>query len=151
MRIFFLLFLVLLPEQAVAWGPGVHLALGSQVLASVQYLSSVVASAICAYPQVFLYGSLSADIFIGKGCRFTPTHSHNWSLGFDLLKGAESPRQQAYAYGYLAHLAADVIAHNYFVPNMLDILPMPEKMAHVFVEMQADREVCHSVDRKSVV
>ncbi len=139
---FFLLLFLFLPDQAFAWGPGVHLALGNQVLALARHLPSVVTSALCAYPQVFLYGSLSADIFIGKGCQFTPTHSHNWSLGLDLLKGSESLRQQAYAYGYLAHLAADVIAHNYFVPNMLGILPSPGKMAHVFVEMQADREVC---------
>jgi len=45
----------------------------------------------------------------------------------------------AYGYGYLTHLAADVVAHNYFVPNALATLNSGSKLSHVYVEAQADR------------
>lgn len=139
--IFIFLLLFLFPAEAWAWGPGVHLAIGDHVLTHLQGFAPVVASALTLHPQRFLYGCLSADILIGKGCRFTPTHSHNWSTGRTLLRQAESSEEAAYAYGYLSHLAADVIAHNYLVPNMLAFSAGHGKFSHTYVEMQADLRV----------
>ena len=95
------------------------MAIGNNVLAHLHLFAPSLASVLAAHPEQYLYGCLSADIFIGKGCKFTPTHSHNWDMGRTLLRQADSAEAQAYAYGYLSHLAADVIAHNYLVPNIL--------------------------------
>jgi hypothetical protein len=136
---FFLL--LLLPGDALAWGPGVHMAIGNHVLTHLHLLAPAVAAVLVAHPDQFLYGCLSADIFIGKGSAFTPTHSHNWDTGRALMRQAESAEAQAYAYGYLSHLAADVIAHNYLVPNMLGFSAGRGKFAHTYVEMLADLQV----------
>ncbi|WP_319582453.1 zinc dependent phospholipase C family protein [uncultured Pseudodesulfovibrio sp.] len=133
------IFVALLPDQALAWGPGVHLALGNAVLSNLGCLPPLLAAIISRHREAFLYGSLSADIFIGKGTRIKPGHSHNWVTGFKLLKSAGDTRVSAYAYGYLTHLAADVVAHNYFVPNALAALKSGSKLSHVYVEAQADR------------
>jgi len=135
------IFLLLLPGEALAWGPGVHMAIGNNVLAHLHFFAPALASALAAHPEQYLYGCLSADIFIGKGCAYTPTHSHNWDMGRALLRQAEEPEAQAYAYGYLSHLAADVIAHNYLVPNILGFSAGRGKFAHTYVEMLADLQV----------
>ena len=135
------LLILLLPSDALSWGPGVHMAIGNNVLAHLHLFPAAVASALSAHPESFLYGCLSADIFIGKGSAFKPTHSHNWDMGRALLRQAESAEAQASAYGYLSHLAADVIAHNYLVPNMLGFSAGRGKFAHTYVEMLADLQV----------
>lgn len=136
---FFLL--LLLPGEALAWGPGVHMAIGNNVLAHLHLFAPTLAAVLAAHPEQYLYGCLSADIFIGKGCAYTPTHSHNWDTGRALLRQAHDSEAQAYAYGYLSHLAADVIAHNYLVPNMLGFSAGRGKLAHTYVEMLADLQV----------
>ena len=129
-----------IPAEALAWGPGVHLALGNSVLANLGAMPPLIAGLLARHHDAFLYGCLSADIFIGKGTNFKPGHSHNWVTGFKLLNSANDPRVLSYAYGYLTHLAADVVAHNYFVPNTLWTMPSGGKLSHVYVEAQADRK-----------
>lgn len=129
----------LLPGQALAWGPGVHMVVGNWLLQNLAALPVGVAAALMEHPGQFLHGSLSADIFIGKGCKAKKGHSHNWESGFTLLERARSMQQRAYAYGYLAHLAADTVAHNVFVPGLFHTAPGPGKLAHVYLEAQADR------------
>lgn len=130
---------ILLPGAAWAWGPGVHLMAGNFVLANADLLPAGLAGLLPAWRDAFLYGCLSADIFVGKGSRLRPGHSHDWDTAFTLLGPGQSPRLRAYAHGYLTHLAADVVAHNYFVPNMLARTPATGTLSHVYVEMQADR------------
>jgi len=138
-----------LPEDALAWGPGVHLALGNSVLANLGWLPPLVAGLISRHHSAFLYGCLSADIFIGKGSSFRAGHSHNWVTGFKLLKSANDPRVSSYAYGYLTHLAADVVAHNYYVPNTMWNMPSGGKISHVYVEAQADQR--YATERESAL
>ncbi len=136
-----IVFVLLHAAEALAWGPGVHLATGNYLLAEAARFGPAVAALLGQHPGAFLYGCLSADIFIGKGSTFTPRHSHNWSTGFRLLNQSRTPLLAAYAYGYLTHLAADIVAHNYYVPAMLGITPGGGKLSHVLVEMRADWEV----------
>ena len=131
-------------EQALAWGPGVHLALGNHVLTSGSLIPPLVADLITRHPNMFLYGCLSADIFIGKGSKFTIGHSHNWSVGLKLLRSVHDDHLKSYAYGYLSHLAADTVAHNHYVPNAMGQAGAPTKLMHTYVEMQADRRVAWS-------
>lgn len=132
---------VLLPGEALAWGPGVHLAIGNQLLQNAGIFGPSLAALLTAHPQPFLYGTLSADIFVGKGCQAKPGHSHNWQVGLELLDNADSEGLRAYALGYATHLAADVLAHNHYVPTMLTLTPGGGKLSHVLLEMQADRRV----------
>lgn len=129
----------LFPGRANAWGPGVHIVTGNWVIQNLEKLNLPMGGAILQYPKQFLHGLLSADIFIGKGSKATQGHSHNWESGFRLLDRAGSEPEQAFAYGYLSHLAEDIVAHNVFVPGLLGSLPSVGKLAHVYLEAQADR------------
>lgn len=126
-------------SDAFAWGPGVHMVTGNWLLQNLVALPADVAASIMSHPGQFLYGILSPDIFIGKGSLNKKGHSHNWQTGLLLLRLAETAEQQAYAYGYLSHLAADTVAHNVFVPQSSDIAVGSGRLAHVYLEMQADR------------
>jgi len=108
---------VLAPAPAFAWGPVTHIALGVQVLATVITPSTPLQAALVNLPEVFLYGGLAPDIVQGR--RFQSRlrrHSHNWATGLGLMQSARGEREQAFVLGYLAHLAADVVAHNFFLP-----------------------------------
>jgi hypothetical protein len=106
------------PSPALAWGPVTHIALGVQVLATVITPEHPLQAILSNLPEVFLYGSLAPDIVQGRRLqsRFR-RHSHNWSTGLELLESAGGEHETAFAYGYLAHLAADVVAHNFFLPS----------------------------------
>jgi hypothetical protein len=111
-------FIALSAPPAFAWGPVTHIALGAQVLASVSTLEQPLQAILLSMPDAFLYGSLAPDIVQGR--RFQSRlrrHSHNWSTGFGLLSAARGSEEQAFALGYLAHLDADVLAHNFYLPT----------------------------------
>jgi hypothetical protein len=110
-------FLLLTPESALAWGPVTHIALGVQVLATVITPDHPLQATIANLPEVFLYGSLAPDIVQGRRLQSRlRRHSHNWATGLDLLSAARGAEQTAFALGYLAHLAGDIVAHNFFLP-----------------------------------
>jgi hypothetical protein len=147
--VFLGLFLVLglmAPIGAWAWGPGMHLALGNQILGNLHLLSASVADLLVRHSQAFLYGCLSADILVGKGRRLTPTHCHSWQAGLGMVQTVSDPQLLAYAHGYLTHLASDVVAHNYYVANMLQLGRSRGKLSHVYIEIQADRQTAYCPD-----
>jgi hypothetical protein len=132
----FALAALLLPTDALAWGGGIHLQLGSQILADLGSISGNVAALISAHPKDFLYGCLAPDITLGKKYTHTLLHCHNWGIGRVLLKEAKDDHQKACAYGYLCHLAADTVAHNYYVPYKI-IKSFPTiTMKHTYWEMR---------------
>src|SRR5512140_1458091 len=107
---------VLLPGTAQAWGPLAHLSFSAQALGNLSVLGLDVQAILHGHGNDFLYGSLAADIVVGKNLARYLHHCHNWKVGFDVYKLARQPSEQAFALGFLAHLAADTVAHNYFVP-----------------------------------
>ncbi len=110
-------FIVLSAEPAFAWGPVTHVALGVQVLASVITPEHPLQAVLLSLPETFLYGSLAPDIVQGRRLQSRlRRHSHNWATGFRLLAAAHDDDERAFALGYLAHLGADVVAHNFFLP-----------------------------------
>ena len=127
------------PSSAFAWGPGAHMVTGNWLLQNLAQLPVSVAASLMLAPGQFLHGCLSADIFIGKGSKAKKGHSHNWESGFSLLSRADGAQERAYAYGYLAHLAADTVAHNVFVPVLFHTAPGKGRLSHVYLEVQADR------------
>lgn len=133
--------LFLIPNEAFAWGPGVHIHISDWVLSNLALFPPSLAEILKNHRMAFFYGSLSADFFVGKGCKTKANHSHNWETGFNIFHKATSPHLQAYAYGYLSHLAADTVAHNFYVPSVMRSMPTQGKFTHVYVEMLADRMV----------
>jgi hypothetical protein len=108
--------LLVLPATAQAWGPLAHLSFSAQALGNLSVLGLNVRGILQEFGNDFLYGSLAADIVVGKNLARYMHHCHNWKVGFGVYKQARAPAEQAFALGFLAHLAADTVAHNYYVP-----------------------------------
>jgi hypothetical protein len=136
-----LLFQFILPADVWAWGPGIHASLAFGVIGDFGQVAPAIAGIIRAFPLEYLYGSLAADFFVGKGQKQKQGHSHNWETGFRFLSESGDDREAAYAYGFLSHLAADVIAHNYFIPELIHRASAPKLMGHLYWEVKADRFV----------
>jgi len=136
----FLIALLLFPADAFAWGAGVHLGLCLRLLAAPEALPVALQALLAAQPMDFLYGCIAADITLGKKHTHHLRHCHNWSVGRKLLEQGkkDSPAAEACAYGYLAHLAADTIAHNYFVPYKLTMTYNSVLLNHAYWEIRAD-------------
>lgn len=127
---------LLLPTDALAWGGGIHLQLGSQVLANLGLVAPDVAALLAVHPKDFLYGCLAPDITLGKKYTHSLLHCHRWGIGQTLLKEAETDHQKACAYGYLCHLAADTVAHNYYIPYKIIHTFPTITMKHTYWEMR---------------
>ncbi len=131
-------FLLLLPDNAFAWGPATHIYYGVELLKDLSVLSPWVASILTKFPHDFLYGCISADITVGKKYTHYRKHCHNWRIGYTILSEAESLAQKSFAFGYLNHLAADTIAHNFFVPSRMINVYSRKSLGHVYWEIRAD-------------
>jgi hypothetical protein len=136
-----LLALILTPAVAHAWTPGTHIFLGEAVMRSLPLLPSSVGELLAAFPYDFLYGSIAADTSIAKKYAATGRHRHSWNVGFEIYDNADSEPLRAFALGYLAHLAADSVAHNYFVPHQLTITSATAALGHSYWESRFDTHV----------
>lgn len=129
------------PSHAYAWGPGTHLETGLSLIKDAALFSPAIAVLLKKYRDEFIYGMVSPDVLIGKKLVGYYDHSHNWRVGWQILKKCRTDREKASAYGYLAHLAADVVAHNYYVPYMI-IKSFDGKMRdHTYWELRFDAHV----------
>jgi hypothetical protein len=128
-------------DGAWAWGPAVHTVISCNLLESFSQILPGIASVIQSFPNEYIYGSISADFFIGKGQKKKEGHSHNWDTGFKFLNEVNNDKEASYAYGFLSHLAADVVAHNYFVPDLVHRVSKWKKMGHIYSEALADKAV----------
>ncbi|HMI44937.1 MAG TPA: zinc dependent phospholipase C family protein [Gemmatimonadaceae bacterium] len=136
-----LLALVLTPAVAHAWTPGTHIFLGEAIMRSLALLPSSVAELLAAFPYDFLYGSIAADTSIAKKYAAAGRHCHSWNVGLEIHDNAESEPLKAFGLGYLAHLAADSVAHNYFVPHQLTITSSTAALGHSYWESRFDTHI----------
>ncbi len=136
--VFSFLLILIIPDTVLAWGPATHLEIGYSVLSNTNILVSPVKLLIETFPYDFLYGNVSADIVVGKNLVEELKHCHNWKIGFKLLKKADSNSQKAFAFGYLSHLAADTVAHNHFIPEMMIRSFSARTLRHIYWEMRFD-------------
>ncbi|MBI3599229.1 MAG: zinc dependent phospholipase C family protein [Nitrospinae bacterium] len=127
--------------NAYAWGAGLHIKEGMFVLDNLKLILPAIADLLRAFPYDYLYGCISADIFIGKGHKRRDDHCHNWSVGLKMLKFTESDETRAFSYGYLSHLAADVIAHNFYIPNQLYLTSSTKRIGHIYWEFRSDEYI----------
>jgi uncharacterized protein (DUF924 family) len=142
-----LLALMLTPAVAHAWTPGTHIFLGEAVMRSLALLPSSVAELLSAFPYDFLYGSIAADTSIAKKYAAAGRHCHSWNVGFEIHDTAESEPLRAFGLGYLAHLAADSVAHNYFVPHQLTITSSTAALGHSYWESRFDTHIGEKFSR----
>jgi hypothetical protein len=135
------------PDLLHAWTPGTHVVLGERVLGSLSLLAPAVADLLRAYPHDFLYGSIAADTTMAK--KFAPVdrHCHAWHVGREVYDLAPSDALRAFGLGYLAHLAADVVAHNHYVPRQLVVTSSTRAMGHTYWESRVETVLGDAVPR----
>ncbi len=129
-----LVLLVLLPGTAHAWTPGTHIYLGESVLANLDQLPAAVADLLRSYPFDFLYGNIAADTSMAKKYAPVGRHCHAWHVGQEIFDLAHTEALRSFGLGYLSHLAADTVAHNYFVPRQLVLTSSTAALGHSYWE-----------------
>jgi hypothetical protein len=129
------------PTDAHAWGPLAHLSFSAQALQSLGLVQSPVRALLEDFGNEFLYGSLAADIVVGKNMARYLYHCHNWRVGFNVFRQARAGAEQAIALGFLAHLAADTVAHNYFVPYKTVASFHKASTRHAYWELRYDQRM----------
>jgi len=142
------------PAEAQAWGPLAHLNFSAQALQQISAAPPPVRLLLADFAHEFLYGSLAADIVVGKNLARYVYHCHNWRVGFKLYREAAPGPEQAFSLGFLAHLAADTVAHNFYVPYKTVGSFHRMRAGHAYWELRYDqrmdrglvelaRRVCH--------
>ena len=127
------------PHDALAWGPVTHLVHGSQILDSLSILGPALQEILREHRFAYLYGCVAADIVQAKKyTRTLYTHCHCWPVGWQIAEAAHGEREQAFAYGYLSHLAGDVYSHNHFVPVQMVVSYQARTLRHVYWEARFD-------------
>ena len=123
--------------------------LGDAVLRSLSLLPAGVADLLRAFPVEFLYGSIAADTSIAK--KYVPMgrHCHSWTVGFEIHDAARDEPLRAFALGYLSHLAADVVAHNYFVPRQLALTASTAGLGHSYWESRFETHLSGRSSRRA--
>jgi Zinc dependent phospholipase C len=122
---------ILIPSFAFAWGPMTHMYLGNELLSCATLLPAGIHALLKKHKQDFLYGNLMADMILGKKYLPDEKSSHSWDVGLKLLEQAKTWPERSFAYGYLAHLAADTVAHETLTDDL-------GNMGHTWIEMKAD-------------
>jgi hypothetical protein len=124
-------FFILIPTSAFAWGPLTHIYLANELFTLSPLLPVCIYEVIRRYKKDFLYGNIMADIIIGKKYLPENKNCHNWDFGFELLNVSKTDQQKSFVYGYMSHLAADTVAHNFYTYHMKNI-------KHTLLEIKAD-------------
>ena len=124
--------------EAWAGGPATHIGLAGSVLDQLALLPAGVAAVLMRHRFAYLFGSMATDVVFAKRLSRIKQFCHHWSTGFRLLEQAADDRAQAFAYGYLSHLAADTVAHGKFVPRQIVLSGSSVNFGHFYWELRAD-------------
>jgi hypothetical protein len=135
------------PGHALAWGPLAHLSFSSQALEALGTAQPQVRHLLQDFADEFLYGSLAADIVVGKNMARYLYHCHNWRVGFNVFKHARAGGEQAFSLGFLSHLAADTVAHNYFVPFKTVASYHKRSTQHAYWELRYDQRMDRALSK----
>ena len=135
--------LLLVPSIAMAWGPVVHLDVGLSLLDGAVAVAPALYILLKKHAKDFLYGTLAADFIIGKKHAEHHDHCHNWDVARELLREARhhGSHREAFMYGYINHLGADVVAHNHIVPEMMVYHFDAKGVGHIYWEARADQRI----------
>jgi len=111
--------IIFVPSLALAWGPAAHLDCSGFLFDSLLLIAPAVRAIMRKHPKAFMYGSVYPDMILGKRYLRPESNNHRWEVGFKVLSDVRSPREESFALGYLSHLAADTVAHNVYIPDLL--------------------------------
>jgi hypothetical protein len=128
-------------DEALAWGPATHIELAKSLIGQLPILPAAVATLISRWTADFIYGNVAADVIFAKRFCQAKRHCHHWANGLALLDQAPDDRGRSFALGYLCHLAADVVAHNKFVPRQITVARSTTNFGHIYWEMRGDSYV----------
>jgi len=133
--------LLFFPDNGFCFGPAFHLKIGYELINYLTLFSPLTQQLLQNYPLDFLYGNISPDIVIGK--RFMPyhRHCHNWEIAKSLIEESKTEKERAFAYGYLAHLSSDVVAHNFFIPYQIISTFKTRTLTHLYWETRIDNKI----------
>jgi hypothetical protein len=70
-------------------------------------------------------------------------------VGLEILDEARDEPVRAFGYGYLAHLAADAVAHNYFVPHQLAVTTSTSALGHSYWESRFETHIGDTFPRRA--
>src|SRR6266571_2976241 len=145
--------IVLLPAVAHAWTPGTHVYLGESVLANLHQLPTAVADLLRAFPFDYLYGNIAADTSLAKKYAPVGRHCHAWHVGQEIFDLAPTDPLRAFGLGYLSHLAADAVAHNFFVPRQLVLTSSTTALGHSYWESRFETHLgdAYAKEAKEVI
>jgi hypothetical protein len=132
---------VMAPGKLFAWGPATHVKLASDLLETLQLLPVAVAAILARYRKDYLFGNIAADMVMAKRLSRVKQACHHWCTGWAFLDDARTERSQAFALGYLSHLAADTVAHNKFIPRQVTLTRSTMTFGHLYWELRADRTI----------
>lgn len=132
---------LLWPCHAYAWGPLAHIEFAQTALEDMGGVPQLVRLLLAKCTSEYLYGALAADIIVGKNLAPYATHAHNWKVGFRVLSQSQGDSERAFAYGYLAHLAVDTVAHNYYVPYKTVLSYGRRRTGHAYWELRYDQQL----------
>jgi hypothetical protein len=135
------LWILMTPGEALAWGPATHIAIGEAVLSSLHLVPPAIKTLLERHRVPFLYGSVAADISFAKNFAAAGRHSHHWHIGEEILASADTEALRAVGFGYLSHLAADTVAHNLYIPRRLLMTRAAEGVGHAYWEHRMDVEL----------
>jgi hypothetical protein len=138
---------LLVPSDAQAWGPLAHLSFSAQALQNLGSVTPSLRTVLQEFGDEFLYGSLAADIVVGKNMARYLYHCHNWRVGFNVFRQARAGAEQAFALGFLSHLSADTVAHNYFVPFKTVSSFHKSSTRHAYWELRYDQRMDRDLSR----
>ncbi len=139
-----LVLLAALPTAAAAWTPGTHIFLADSVLTNLSQLPSMVADLLRAFPYDYLYGNIAADTSIAKKYAPVGRHCHSWNVASEILNSAATDPLRSFAWGYMSHLAADTVAHNFFVPRQLVVTSRTIALGHSYWESRFEAHLGES-------
>ena len=106
------------------------------------------ATSSASYPFDFLYGNIAADSSIAKHYAPLGRHCHYWHVGQEIHDLAGSDALRAFALGYLCHLSADTVAHNYFVPRQLMLTSSTAAVGHTRTGRRGSRAISATPTRR---
>lgn len=125
-------------SEACAWGPATHARLALDIISGGALLPAGLGALLARQCMSYIFGSIAADVVFAKRMSRVRQFCHHWSTGFCFLEQAADERDQAFAYGYLSHLAADTVAHNKYVPHQVTVTRTTVNFGHLYWEMRAD-------------
>jgi hypothetical protein len=137
----YLLALTLLafPGDALAWGLQTHVYFAQEAVLAAPLLDPELRRAVLRFPRLVLAGACLPDLALAGAALGSPAfrRTHHWPA-LRRLAAAACDEERAVALGYASHLAADVVAHNRFVPEYERRVAPIAHVTHALAEWAMD-------------